>query len=346
MSTAAAESPVSPVLDHFVEHTERTTRSNNTKYKPHYRVPDDDVFHSSHQNYVPDSDSLNDDAFSFSEDDLIPSQSDWPLGRSTSDRSDHFDDDLQRPALTSDTFRKPKDSDRDSRITVSRALLISERQQQHEQDETSAQFGGSATPSPSRPKGLTRTLTSLGRKAKSARNASRSPEKQQKAETASTELQKALLNNATKSGMAHDSERPPTGDKRRSIQSEPENTKKGDRTPREGLSRSRSLLGRRQRKSSFGSYLKFSGSSSPPTAASPTVRPSSPSQKEPSPLQKSFSNHHLPRLNTSDRGRPAVPPLPSTLHGESPRTRSRSPAQRKKDDLWGVFRTLDGDFQK
>ncbi|KAI9726167.1 MAG: hypothetical protein M1828_001840 [Chrysothrix sp. TS-e1954] len=347
MSTAAATSQ-SEKLEHDTEQDQSpSVKSYEASYRPHYRIEEDEVFTSSYPDSVSRRpESTNDDAFSFSEDDLIPNQTDWLSAQPDSNSYTNLDTNLARPALTSDTYKKPKDSQRDSRITVSRALLISEQKERDDVDEGPSRPDSSATPSPPRTRGLTRTLTNLGRKSKVPRNASRSPEKQQRTENASNELQRALMNNAIKSGVAADSDESATSNKRRSMPPGPESSKKTDKASRDTLHRSRSLLGRRQRTSSFGSYLKFSGSSSPPTAASPTARPSSPSQKDVSPLQKSFSNHNLPKLNTTARSRPSIPPLSRRGDGEGTRVRSRSPVQRKKDDFWGVFRTLDGDFQK
>jgi hypothetical protein len=71
-----------------------------------------------------------------------------------------------------------------------------------------------------------------------------------------------------------------------------------------------------------------------------------PSPVKPNGLPKSFSSEKIP-LPTMTRPVPIaerVPPVPRTDSRD--RLRLRSEPSRKRDELWTVFRNLDGDLQK
>ncbi|KAI9661198.1 MAG: hypothetical protein M1821_009525 [Bathelium mastoideum] len=60
-------------------------------------------------------------------------------------------------------------------------------------------------------------------------------------------------------------------------------------------------------------------------------------------LPKSFSTDRLPILKTPSSGTDRVPPVPRSISSEK---LLKTDFGRKKDELWSVFRTLDGEYQK
>lgn len=60
-------------------------------------------------------------------------------------------------------------------------------------------------------------------------------------------------------------------------------------------------------------------------------------------LPKSYSTDRLPTLKNPSPGTEQVPPMPITISAEK---LLRADFGRKKDELWSVFRALDGEFQK
>ena len=95
-----------------------------------------------------------------------------------------------------------------------------------------------------------------------------------------------------------------------------------------GLRRQNSFLGRKSRRPLSALLGKDQG------IPNPTVPP----------IPKSFSTEKLPSLNhkSSMVGTPAVPRTPSFERLQQ----SGTETPRKKDDLWGAFRSLDGEYQK
>ena len=63
----------------------------------------------------------------------------------------------------------------------------------------------------------------------------------------------------------------------------------------------------------------------------------------PPPVPKSFSTEKLPTLGQSPATPTHVPPLPKTLVDK---VKGSKKEPRKRDELWSVFRTLDGDLRK
>jgi len=68
-------------------------------------------------------------------------------------------------------------------------------------------------------------------------------------------------------------------------------------------------------------------------------RPSNPSA-----LPRSYSAERLPTSSVDEV--PEVPEMPKTIPRSGSRTPVTEPQMRKKDELWGNFRTLDAEYQK
>ena len=111
-------------------------------------------------------------------------------------------------------------------------------------------------------------------------------------------------------------------------QSEKEDKKSFDGVQRPGLERKGTF-----KKASRPLSLLLSGSSDKNGSCPPPI-PS---------LPKSFSTDRLPTLKTPSPGIERVPPIPRTISSEK---LLKAELGRKKDELWSVFRTLDGEYQK
>ena len=346
-----------------------TSHSTSYSFKPHGRssdftLPTDDLEDLKEQAELPRSassphvpsefgkgEAREEDlsgAFSFSEEDLIPAKSNWP-----SRPPDNFynpngpshDLSPSSPNLYSTSPEVPADS----KITVSRALLISEQLAQQRsapqppsEETTGLTYqGSSGRRSPPRSRTLSRTLTSLSnRRSRLSRNSS--PEKpsstnknsniqsENEAANGITVSQKPSVKRRSWRTSKVDSQPPPSDDK------------SSDGT----VSRSRSLLTRRGRPSTnpFGSLRPFSGSEKAAAIESP-LETVSPKKRPATPLPLSFSNSSLPSLAHPGQANQNIPPLPGTVQSEYLR-HATSQIPKKKDELWNVFRTLDGDFQK
>jgi hypothetical protein len=108
-----------------------------------------------------------------------------------------------------------------------------------------------------------------------------------------------------------------------------------DATPESPVAKSRVLTKKSKRLSFFNSS---NGQHDPPAvAASPNI-PAVP------PLPKSFSTDRLPSFSHPPPTPTHIPPLPRNISSEKLKGGRTEP--RKKDELWTVFRTLEGDLRK
>ena len=275
-----------------------------------------------------------DDMFSFSEEDLIPGQSSWAT-QSSSGPFDSYAASHDLSPSSSTLYSKSPDVPADSKITVSRAVLISEQQRLNRALDPAEESATAAirSQSPPRPRGLSRTFTNFSsRKPRLSRTSS--PEK---VETVTK-----------KYDASKDSERPHTSGskpslKRRSWRTQDQSASSNgtDEAPSGNLpSRSRSLLNRHGKgyPTPFTSFFKATGSDSSPQ------RPLSP-KRPATPLPKSFSNSSLPSMSSGGADAFDVPPLPGTMSLDTYKP-ATTYIPKKKDELWNAFRTLDGDFQK
>ena len=274
-------------------------------------------------------------SFSFSEEDLIPSRTAW---------SNFSQDDMyasrsptQAPASSNSLYSRSSDNTAESKITVSRALLISEQQSQNPPVEGHAVPPENPANPTQRSNSLSRTFTNFSRKQKPARSSSHSPDKSLsgpkrrdsgrkvgKERDADTDIPGLSMKDNPKRKSAAESDNEKIADKQKVNQASP--------------SRRRSLLARRSSKGgTVGSILKFSGSDAPPEPPSPKRRPI--------PMLKSLSNASLPTLSNGPKDGPEVPPIPDSLPNDKFRPDSGHSGKRK-DELWTAFRVLDGDFQK
>lgn len=269
---------------------------------------------------IPSEDGFS---FSFDEEHLVPSKTTW-RGTSNGPQKDfhasyHQDDlvDSQRYVYT-----KSPDYHPDSKITVSRTLLVSEQSQTPPvEDSPDSAIAPTATPSKSRA-ALSRTLTGLSRKPKLTRDGSQSPDKQ---------FSKTLQDEPPKSF-----ERSRSG--RRSLPAQGRQKDSKTREEKEStnaLLRSRSML--KRQKDSFGSILRFPPSDLPEELPTPK-RPGTP-QRAPPATPRDRSPVPL------SHGIPKVPALPATLPTEK-LSNANTDSNKKKDDLWGAFRTLENEYQK
>lgn len=284
-------------------------------------------------------------AFTFSEEDLLPAKSSWP-SRPPDEIYEPTELGHDLSPSSSTLYSKSPEIPPDSKITVSRALLISEQQAQERSSEETTDAANqvsSGRQSPQRSRALSRTLTSLSnRKSRLSQNSS--PEKL--TSTYSNRHPVSHISGETVNGSAAPQK---SSVKRRSWRSSKSDatTTPSEEKPADGtISRTRSILNRRSKGSTkpFGSLLQFSGSDravgsqSPPRAASPKQRPATP-------LTQSFSNSNLPSLGSEDLQNQRIPPLPGTIQTEHLR-HTTSYIPKKRDELWNAFRALDGDFQK
>ena len=337
MSTATAASP-NPSISFLgaARPHEEPLDGRALAQEPQTTSFDDDAYETTDYPQQAQLHNPNEVSFSFSEADLIPSRPDWPLPM-----PDVYTDQILDSGLSKSSALRcgsSPDLPSDPKITVSRALLVSEPHDADTTDTSSKILEYEERVSSLKNRGISQTFTNLGRKSKATRTASRSPEKKRPEDPAN-------FANMVAAQLSDQSQRP-TGSssssksaKRCSVPARTEPIQKEERSFKESVTRSRSLLGRRSRRSSLGPYTNLPSSGSPPKYASPKARPSSP-------LTKSFSNTSLPTLHSADRTTPIVPPLPGTLNTERVPQRCVSPGHGKKDELWGVFRTMDGDFQR
>ena len=264
------------------------------------------------------------DTFSFSEDDLLPSRPTWSISSQLDGPSDP---EPSRGSLApSSLYSRPTDNSSEPKISVSRALLLSRTKSDQQPSGRLSENSRSSSPTrqnqSQRSRALSKTLSHLGRRSKAARTLSRSPEK---ASSLSKDKDEADMLEPKSAKVAS---------KRRSLQ-EPETKSKDDKNRENQLSRNKSLLSRRtSKRSSWG----FQSNNSPPQAPSPTRRPATP-------LGKSFSNTSLPTIASANSDGKDIPPLPGTISSDVFKPTSAQ-VLKKKDELWSVFRALDGDFQK
>lgn len=111
------------------------------------------------------------------------------------------------------------------------------------------------------------------------------------------------------------------------------------------------VLTKRPRKPSDAYIKPVKAEELPPIPAVPEIPkspnlPKSPSMPASPVLGQSFSTDRLPTLMRSPPSQESViPPLPRTVNQEKLKTFSLE-TPKKKDELWGQFRSLDGDYQK
>lgn len=110
-----------------------------------------------------------------------------------------------------------------------------------------------------------------------------------------------------------------------------------DTTPEGSVAKSRVLTKKSKRLSFFNSST---GPQDPPAVAAPK-NPAVPSLPA---LPKSFSTDRLPSFSQPPPTPTHIPPLPHNLSSEKFKGGRTEP--RKKDELWTVFRTLEGDLRK
>lgn len=108
------------------------------------------------------------------------------------------------------------------------------------------------------------------------------------------------------------------------------------RTP----SRRSTLLRRKSRPGSF-----FGGTKNDEVSRTPTV-PDVPAVPRIPLLPKSFSTDKLPGFRSESPRPDRAAPMPRLLSGERVPTAGLSVPIRKRDELWNVFRNLDGDYTK
>lgn len=288
---------------------------------------------------IPDAREVDGFDFSFSEDDLIPKTTDWPRKTSTEYYGHNKQSEDADPSATSvNVYSKSPERTSGSKITVQRTHLVSEEQEQQERQRREREENIEALPlvqqgerqrvhaenqnnatesiSPSKTPRLSRTWTNLSLNSRLSRAGSRSPER------AVAYSKPANGSDSIPTGI---NDRSHNDDSKRhsltasSLAGEP----KEEKEPVNLLSRSRSLLGRRT-KGRLGD---------------------SPSRRPAAPLLKSFSNSNLPSLNFFERFSSSTPPVPAGANGDQYRM-VPTPLSRGKDELWGVFRTLDADYAK
>lgn len=274
-------------------------------------------------------------AFSFSEEDLLP-----PSVRWRSDSEDHYherDDDYDQ-AYDSDLptppriYSKASEIPQDSKISITRTLYVSENSDANfEQD---AVDRSAAPPTNSqRTMSLTRTLSSLGLKAKRASPPSPSLERP----SAKTQMKRSDSIRSNKS-RTNDDSKSNEGKISRS-RSQRKNKPDGQElppgtSPREG--RPRSFLSRKSRKSTFDQQINAYSSDSPEG----TVALNGGSRHQ---LSRSFSHSNVPlhrgndelsdELSSNTKQRGKIPVLSTSV-------------ANRRDELWGVFRDLDAAFQR
>lgn len=259
--------------------------------------------------------------FSFDEDSLLPSKTSW--------HGSYADQYYQHVAhgdeASSTTYSKSPSSD--SKITVSRALLVSERGVPSVQRQ-SAPLISSSRPdqgrAPSRT--LSRTWSSLRKSTKLAWPESATQP------TAGAGDAPTLSSDRPKPAVATTAPGIPKN------KVGPSRLAKPGFEPSEGAKKN-FVLRRKSTKSSLGSMLGFNGSDSPPPAPSPTRRPATPS------VRKSFSSLSLPSTAGRDQASPELPAQWKTLRANRYR-RSGLRINEKKDELWTMFKTLENEFQK
>ncbi|KAL0264224.1 hypothetical protein SLS55_000171 [Diplodia seriata] len=111
------------------------------------------------------------------------------------------------------------------------------------------------------------------------------------------------------------------------------------------------VLTKRPRKPSDAYIKPVKAEELPPVPALPEIPkspnlPRSPSMPASPQLGQSFSTDRLPTLMRSPPSQESViPPVPRTVNHEKLKTFSLE-TPKKKDELWGQFRSLDGDYQK
>jgi hypothetical protein len=98
--------------------------------------------------------------------------------------------------------------------------------------------------------------------------------------------------------------------------------------------KSRLLTKKNKRLSGFFTTSSSDSVTSPASANEPPVPP----------LPKSFSTDKLPSYVRSPTSPAHIPPLPQTISPDKLKGLKTEP--RKKDELWTVFRTLEGDLRK
>ena len=80
------------------------------------------------------------------------------------------------------------------------------------------------------------------------------------------------------------------------------------------------------------------------SSTEPVAPPSTANEPPVPPLPKSFSTDKLPSYVRSPTSPTHIPPLPQTISPDKLKGPKTEP--RKKDELWTVFRTLEGDLRK
>lgn len=264
----------------------------------------------------------NEFSFTFSEEDLVPSDTSW-----LSVGPEEPELDTPEDEISNILWKRPGIIPGDSKITVSRTLLVTEQpdaRQGHDYGLSSLPYGSNSqrVPSESTPfNNFSRNIrvsppASISSERRQARNLARSPGNLANQES-------HTMNVLGERSVNHIQEKPSIA--------------WGATDSLGTLSRKDSFLGRKSR-NSISSFLKFA-------EPSLSARPSSPIKRPSTPPQRSFSSSTLPSFATGIRVGASAAPLPSLISADKFRVAHPS-AATKKDELWSVFRTLDGDFQK
>lgn len=265
----------------------------------------------------------NELSFTFSEEDLVPSATSW---------TNHGPYETSEPGTPEDeishlSYNRSGSIPGDSKITVSRTLLVTEQPDARQSHDP----GVSRSPIVSSPRGVrsrSSSFDNFNHKPKVPPPASISPERGQ--------ARQAIRPGADRAKQDFDTVNV-LGERNTNRNQEYGIIARDVTKSRGTLSRKDSLFGKKSR-TSISSFLKFA-------EPSLSARPSSPIKRPSIPPQRSFSSSTLPSFATSNRVGASAAPLPGLISADKFRVANPS-AAKKKDELWSVFRTLDGDFQK
>lgn len=276
---------------------------------------------ASSTNFAPLQDP-NEFSFTFSEEDLVPSDTSW-----LSDGSNEPELDTPEDEIPNIFCSRPGNIPGDSKITVSRTLLVTEQpdaRQRHDYGLIGLPYGSN----PHRVQNLSKPFNDVSRDPKVSPPDSISTERKQARTLVRAAGNQAKQESDTISVL---------GERSVNHLQEKASIAWGASNSLATLSRKDSFFGRRSR-NSISSFLKFAEPSS-------SARPSSPIKRPATPPRRSLSSSTLPSFATGNRVGASAALLPGLTSADKFRVVHPS-AATKKDELWSVFRTLDGDFQK
>ena len=289
---------------------------------------------------VPRLQESRESSFSFSEDDLVPMTTNKSSDLLSDDYSGAFEDqDLHLPR--SNVCSKSSTLPSDPKITVQRTLFVLDQDPYHQLHSPQIQAGAPSngnthqaqnvetvgkvgTPSADslhKPRPLTKTF-SLGRRAKSSRSNSRSPEK------------KTELKSQSQAGISGRAGRFFIRENSLKSSKQLDDVAKEETMTTRAMSRGRTLLSKRAAKEQPSDMETSSNSALEPAAGS--------TKMSPAPLLKSLSNNNIHSLSRAKQDPAQVPPLTSS---EKLSVIKDKPPKRK-DELWAPFRSLESDYAR